>query len=826
MNSHIIKSYMQSSRKSDCVQMPEKEEPVNTGFGSSKFFDYEDEEKKTLNYKGNSHEPKIHKPLTKQEMYDAKQLELSMQKEMYGKTYGNRNPLDLADLSSQQTDLIAVESIPNAERIWNFCVAYCAVAMGRKGTADDTIMIGNNKTTPVGLFYFAALTLFYSIEECTLGRIPPLQRMDYKLREIFYAVSPVNKQGKAYTSKWSQSIESYISNLPYHSYANPLITLAPWEAIDVNGNWTLAPENAKPVITLDDLNEIGPEAFELVQRYFLADDADRNLVAYTMNGPMDNTSMFAVPRNAEESQPVQGFGQFVNETGLPQRDVWLISLGFFDSANKRDGWNAKTVQIGTHHAIYCLLKGDMGVKGSLPTKTQTHAISFSTLVFNDLASFVTAELNSKDDRNLEDILADVTGGNIDFGYLSQISPGEILRYLISIHSRRFWLGSALAAGTPPPASGMQYMGAGSRFLTTQNSDQQMLFSADVEEMAGLSSHRTRDGILAIPCLMTRANRVSCSMESTNPESLKWILDRIYPDFKNINYNYNLKTPVLPEDPVSILNLQAQVCLTSGPKTDDAMQMVSGVVSYLQPYNGIANATGSRDGQRKLMLYLTHFMDDPVIVDDIDSTPLAKIQATLSTQPFDQQHGANVFSALFPVMYGDEETRAAYQVLFWRKYLVEADREYASYRIPVLMQRGHKRASNILAPSEYGAMVAHDTLVQNGGNFVDSIFKDGGWIDTAKMVARGIMDVIAPKAVKSWKGVDTSTAKAVRKAVDEGKIHPMHLAPVTHGAISLRDYCDAVDIVNSDEFQANRRAGLSNNRKGKSQQRKGNYKRKV
>jgi hypothetical protein len=290
------------------------------------------------------------------EILDSKQQALRELLDAYRSKNTKRNPLDFTSLSGQQIDLIPLINEANPQRIWNFCVAYQAVAMGRKGTADDVINIGLNKTTPVGLYYFAALTMFYSIEEVSVGRIPPLQLMDRALAELLYAVSPVNKNGKAYTAVWADSIQDLISSLPYNSYEHELITLAPHESVDINGNPVLA--TTKPLVTLDDIREIGPEAFELTQRYFLQDDYDRNLVAYTRDDEgIQNTAMFAVPRNAQAVNPVNGFGQFVNETPLYQRDLWLTSLSFFRNTTKRDGWSAKTIQLGTHLAIYYLISG-------------------------------------------------------------------------------------------------------------------------------------------------------------------------------------------------------------------------------------------------------------------------------------------------------------------------------------------------------------------------------------------------------------------------------------------------------------------------------------
>jgi len=742
-------------------------------------------------------------------LFDVKQLEMEAEKKRYISMYGHRDPLDISDLSGQQVDLVPINMTALPETVWDFCVGYAAIAMGRKGTATDTINIGINKTTPIGLYYLAALTLFYSIEEASVGRIPPIQRMDKKLREMLYAVAPVNKQGKAYTARWDDSVQDLISTRPYHSFTNPLITLAPHSGAAPNGDPILAPETAKPMITLDDIREIGPEAFELVQRYFLADDGSRELVSYTMEGPMSNTSMFAVPRNASAVNPVKGFGQFVNETGLPQRDVWLISLAFFENTNLRDGWNAKTVQLGTHLALFYLLKGNEH-EIVLPTKSQTHMINFSTLLMNSLGSAITAELNSSDDQDFEDIVTMVTtAGTVDFGYLSRLGIGQLLRHLLAVNARRFWLGSALCTGTPMPDELSTVIGAGSRYLTTNNVDEQVLFGADVEELAGLSSFISMDGILSIPVLTIRGAVSSLNLGPAPAQpDVSWLFNRMFPQFASIPYSYLLAD----DGPENVVQHTTDFCYTTGANTDEAMRTTSAIFSMLQPYNTIADATGSRDGQDRMMLYLTHYLQrEEILPDTVDRTPLFQVNSALSTQPFDPRHTANVFTSLFPVMIGTDSIQSAYQVLLWRKYSIAVEQEYAAYRAPVIFQRGHKRASNIEAPSEWGAFVAHRTMVGEGGNFLDGIFKDGGVLDSAKAIAQGIMDVIAPDKDRNWvrkKGLSLSNRNEVLKAVSDGHIHPMHLAPITHKVIGVQEYVDAVAKIQTPEFQKSRRIANS------------------
>jgi hypothetical protein len=816
---------MQDNTSNEDTQLPEKEKTNSIGAEPSDIeSNYLSEENRMSNIDVGAPPTngKNTRTSDKKLLFDRKQLELDALRADYASKYGERDPLDLSSLSAQQVELIALVCDANPRTIWDFCVGYAAVAMGRKGTADDVVFIGINKTTPVGLFYFAALTLFYSIEECSLGRIPPLQRIEKKLRELFYAISPVNKQGKAYTVSWDDSIFDLVNTLPYNSYTNPLITLAPHEGAQPNGDPILA--TTTPQITLDDIREVGPDAFEKVQRYFLADDGSAELVSYTMDDGMTNTSMFSVPRNATSNVPVRGFGQFVNETSMPQRDVWLMALGFLSNTTDRDGWNAKTVQLGTHHALYYLLQAGINDQRKLPTKTQTHMVNFATLVANDLGSLITAEFNSNDSQNLEDVTAMVLGGTVDFGYISQLTAGQLLRHLLAVHSRRFWLGSALCTGTPMPEFVCEVIGAGSRYLTTNNVDEQVLFGADAEELAGLSSYLSDDGFLSIPVLTIRGRRSTLGY-GQDSNDIAWLFNAMFPQYKATPYDYKFATPG-PGDPADIINHAANLSFTSGQQTDDSMQYVSSVISMLQPYNSVASATGSRDGSVKKMLYLTHFLRAEPVVDNIDRTPLFLLDQMLSTKEFDPRHTANVFTSLFPVMYGTPDNLAAYQTLLWRKYRIEINKTYIDYRAPIMFQRGHKRASNLNAPSEWGAHVYHDTVVGDGGNFMDRIFRDGGWIDSAKLIGRGIMDVIAPKAARSWQGKNLRTAQDVHEAVKAGILHPGHLAPITHGMISAQDYVDAIVKVEHPDFQRARQnqfKNLSGRKRGKRLAKKSNNK---
>jgi hypothetical protein len=779
-------------------ELPEKEETINNGV-------HNDVENGVCNVENNSNElirknpnrPSKKTTDRKELLFDVKQLELEAQRNHYESMYGGRDPLELSDLSGQQIELIPVVCEANVKQIWDFCVGYCAIAMGRKGTADDFIMIGPNRNDPVGLYWFAALTLFYSFEEAIVGRIPPIQRMEEKLREMFWAVAPVNKQGKAYTGFFTDNVLDLMQhNLPYHSFENPLITLAPHVGFQTNGDPVLASNPPGIMFSLDDIREVGPEAFEKVQRYFLADDGDRVLVSYTMDGPLNNTSMFAVPRNTEDVNPVKGFGQFVNETTLSQRDVWLISLGFYTNTKLRDGWNAKTVQLGTHHALYYLLKNDS--MNRLPKKTQTHMINLATLLVNDLGTAIAAEFSAKDDQNMDDVVFMASGtGPVDFGYLSNVTAQDYLRYSLSVHSRRFWLGSALCTGTPMPDEDSTVIGAGSRYLTTNNVDNQVGFLSISEELAALSAFMNPQGILSIPALTIRGTVSSLNLtdEPENP-NMKWLLDIFLPQLSVYPYQYQLAGG-------GTVDHTTDVSYTSGDTTDDSMAHVSSIISMLQPYASVSAASGSRDGQRRMHLDYTHYLTkEEVQKDNVDRTPLFTLESVLSAGPFDPKHMANVFNEIFPVMYGDDSIKPAYQVLLWRKYDVEINRVYLDYRAPIIFARGHKRASNILGPSEWGAMNAHSTLACEGGNFMDVFMKGGRLFNSAKLIGEGILDIVAPNLSKALfkKGVRLTSEDAVHKAVRDGELHSSHLAPVAMGFVGLNEYNKAIDEVHNPAFR--------------------------
>lgn len=130
---------------------------------------------------------------------------------------------------------VPIEMFPNHEAIWNFCVAYSATAMTRRANPDEMIQIAAGQ---IGIYYMAAVTLFYSIEEASAGRIPPIQMLSEELRDMLYATAPTNKGNKSWVVSWEDyDILSLINSLPYGSYQNPGITLAPWTgAVSLQGN--------------------------------------------------------------------------------------------------------------------------------------------------------------------------------------------------------------------------------------------------------------------------------------------------------------------------------------------------------------------------------------------------------------------------------------------------------------------------------------------------------------------------------------------------------------------------------------------------------------
>ena len=720
-------------------------------------------------------------------LFDAAELILEQERAYYGSRLDVDDPLSLSDVSYNQVNLIPIVMTANYQKIWDFCVGYAAVAMGRKGTADDTITIASGQ---IGLFYFAAVTLFYSIYECTVGAIPPLQRISLELRDLFQAIAPVNKNGRAYSTTWAQDIDTLIKNLPYNSFTNSSITLAPHTATE-NAQGQILLLTTIPNITLDDVLEVGPDAFEKVQRYFLANKFDQmKLVSYTMDGPWYfNTSAFPVTRSTSMPTPIRGVTQVLNEVSLPVRDHWLIMLGFFNSGSdtKREGWTAKTVQQGTHLALYRILKGASETAvDKLANKALVHMINYNLAMSQDLGAFVSADFNSATDDTIKDLDDSLV---VDHGYLSQITAGEYLTYSLSCQTRRFWLASALCAGTPMPDANSTVIGAGSAYLTKGQMDNVVGFMGTIEDMAANSSF-LENGVLQIPVLTMRGPKQTVDPVNPGSSSALYYLNELYPSTVSAvpkTYDFLPYTTGLTDTLDLTYNALAPVCFTQGSTIKVAIDIASSIISSLQANVIVGSATGSRDGPRTKHLWLTHYMNGPADPVGYDVSVSLNVVQLLSTEVCNPREMATVLTRFFPVMFGNLDSIGAYQAIYGRCNAVEVDLPYLEYRGPTIMSCAHKRAANMLSPAEQEAHVFHDVILGEGGNFIDMFFKNGNWVSAAENIAAGLGSLISPQFGKKVKGVVGKAGKAIHEAFKSNKIHSAHYAPISHGFISLNDY---------------------------------------
>jgi len=700
--------------------------------------------------------------------------------------------LEVASDTYPQIDLIPIQMTAQPDSIWNFCVAYCSAAMTRRAQPEETINLLNGQ--PVGLYYLAALTLFYSIEEASLGRIPPIQMMSPQLAELFYEVAPINKKGKAYTPVFDDDIVDLIHTRPYFSFENRPISLAPHTGLILPSGLPQI-SNVIPLIGLDDLREQGPLAFEKVQRYFLGKE-NPDLVPYTPGSGNSTGAMFAAFRDLTTSRPVRGVSQVVNEIALPQRAYKWVSLAFFAAANSRDGWTTRTVQKGTHLAIIYLMTGKDY------KKCITHMINLSTITADALANFIVAEVNSDPDFSIEDLTQQVP---YDPGFLSQMTPGQLLSVVLAIASRRFWLSSACCAGTPMMANSVEVIGAGSQYITSFQVDTAMSFQTSNEQLADLSRFEDTSQVLHLPVLVIKGRRQVTNYWNPGSDSILNNLIALYPQADVISYA--MKSP-LPGDLPSVLDLDVNnpVCFTLGPAVDRAIRVYSNTAAALQGSNAISVGTDGRDGTGSRSCFITHYIEFKAQgVNSVDTTPIQNVQFILSKKRFSGKTISTQLNHLFPVMYEQydplmttDSSLPAFQTLTYSDHAAAVDVDYYDMRASTWAANGHKLAANALMPSGVPLYSAHRIIMDEGGNFVDSFFKGGQWVNTASLISKGIMSLVAPELADSVSDVVGKGARAVHDMFSGGKgkskLSALHLAPVTNGFVSKREYVSHIDFL--------------------------------
>lgn len=670
---------------------------------------------------------------------------------------------------------VVVEVFPNPNEIWDFCVAYCLSAMARRQDPTELITIAAGD---IGVYYMAALTLFYSIEEASAGRIPPIQMMSKELRDMLYAAAPTNLLNRAWVVNWDEyDLLSLINSLPYNSYKNPGLTLAPLlKTEDLTGRTNI--ETVKLNVTFEDLNEVGPQAFEIVQRYLLGDFGNKRLYPYTEDGDTTNIAMFAFSRDPNAVNPVDGFRQVVLEAPLKQRDIAYYSLNFFgDNIGRRDGWSPRTAQISTIPMMNLIMNGSEKVPKNV--KYQTHMINFQTILYNFLTQAVSAVYNSRDDRTIQGV---INAGTLSDGYLDTATAGQIITAVLQWASRRLCMYSAWAAGTIMPEENCTVIGAGSRYMTFQYVDNYHTFLPLIEQLAGTSAFLDAyDDLMAIPVLVSRGDLQSLDYNALGGNSLTSVLYQLYPQLAPPGVSYNL--PVQGQLPDVIdFSSAATVSLTSGSSPRLAGDIVNDIVSSLQAYCAIGDAVGSRDGSYHKGLYITHYLSDDIDGMGFDITALQQVTAVLATCPVTSKSIATSLSCFAPVMYGPANGNliGAYQVLYSRNNSIRVDEEYRSYRAAREVADGHKRAANINAPDEYSTHIAHRTYIGEGGAFFSLLAKGGKILDTGSKLFGHVLDLLAPEAAKKLNGYIERGKKGMQELVGRHPHLMVHFDPVSHG----------------------------------------------
>lgn len=714
--------------------------------------------------------------------------------------------LEIASDTYPQIDLIPIQMTALPNNMWDFCVAYCSAAMSRRAQPRETIDLLNGQ--PVGLYYLAALTLFYSLEEAALGRIPPIQMMSPQLAELLYEVAPINRKGKAYTPIFDNDILSLIQSRPYHAYENPNISIAPHTGLILPSGLPQV-ANTIPSITLADINEQGPLAFEKVQRYFLGSENPK-LVPYTPGSGSSSGAMFAAYRDYNSNSPIRGVSQVVNEVSLPQRDYMWTSLAFFAPSESREGWSTRTVQRGTHLAIVYLMTGKVF------KKCITHMINLATINADVLANFIVAEVNSNVDFTMDDL---AQAAPFDPGFLSQMTPGQLLNSVLAIASRRFWLSSASCAGTPMMARGVEVIGAGTHFITDFQVDTVMSFQTCNEQLADLSRFEDNTGVLHLPVLVMRGSKQATNYWFSGTESILENLRALYPQAGATSYN--MKAPGTNGLP-NILDIDTaqSVCWTLGPAIDVALRVFSSTASSLQGNNAISVGTDGRDGTGSRSCFITHYISFPPNFDPsgVDTTPIQNVQFILSRQRFNGKTISTQLNHLFPVMYEQYNPNTgtsfrtslpAFQTLTYSTHAAAVDIDYYDMRASTCVASGHKLAANALMPSGLPLYYSHRIMLDEGGNFVDSFFRNGKWVDTASLISKGIMNLVAPELADSVSKMVSKGGKALHGLVTgngkKGSLSALHLAPVTNGFISQHKYLNHVDelekLIESGEYRS-------------------------
>jgi hypothetical protein len=702
----------------------------------------------------------------------------------------DEDPLQLAEITYQDTTLVPLIVNANIENIWDWCVGYCAIAMARRGDAKEMFNIGTPGPNPVGLYYFTAVSIFYNIYLSSTGEVPILQMVSKEFRNLMHAASAVTKNERAYTVEWPNDILTIIQSLPFNSFTNPLITLAQQTgAEDALGRPILA--TGIPVLTLPILDQFGGDAFEIVQRYFLfTDGGEPNLVPITQSTSyFTNTSMFAVRKTSDGDSPVNGVYQVINETFLPNKDYWLIALGFYSSADKlREGWQTKTIQRGTHLALMRLLQDGGSV--TKVNKVRHNMINLSLFSMRTLGALISAEYQARDQRTNQEIV-----GSIDFGFLSTITPGQFMAWATMALSRRFNLAAAMQAGTPPIDPSCTVFGAGSRYLTTMSVDQGLGPRCSTESLGDLSAFYSLDGTqLDLPMPVIRGDKLSASFQ-LGTENLRPLFNLLFPSQASGGGAYEMAAPGPLELPSTMSFLFTDAYAScNGSAAKGSLEAMNGMLTVLQAQLSISTLNANRDGPKSHHLNMCHYLADNPPTFGYDTSYLNNTLFLLSRGKLNGKELDTRYTSFVPVMYGDVQQVPSFQVLYDLNHRTNIQVPYLEFCQGVIEQFGHKRGSAPWSGDNSDLHYFRSTIMGNGGNFMSSLLAPDGIVHSgAKLLADGLLGWLFPK--KGGKGsaakaIQGKSPKEIETMVQKGSLHPAFLDVVGHGLVSHNDFMSA------------------------------------
>jgi len=697
----------------------------------------------------------------------------------------------IEDASYPEITMIRPYCLLSATKVWQACLTVANMALVKRGDPSQFITLLNGQ--PISVFYMAALALAHSIFQTATGQIPTLLMNPPVINDLLTAVLPTTRGGIFYEFDIDTPFETLITNLsgnfPYASPVNPLITIAPFTGVDDPQGRAII-NNVIPAVTINDIVEVGGEAWETILQWMFGQHYQDLLQRYdSESNYTKNASAFAffrvVPLAVNALQNVQVAS---SEVSIPMKDIWIVALQLNDESAwlTREGWNNRTVMLGTHEFGMALAYGHRKGKTA---RTETPMVNFSTMVAQALIALGAGE------NILVNATPDGSNNYPGDGPTSIMTTGDFLTALLMTFSRRYNFYSAMYTGSIPPENNVRLIGSGSRFVTTMNTDQCIIAQNVIEDLADMMLNRETSGLVQLPYPMVRGTRVT--IDPITPS----ITNNLVPLYsaveqwtsQYVDWAFNpAGVNDLPDD----INFNAVgFSYTAGANSKQAILNMTSAHQMIQAFMHIGNAVGNDNELCSRNLHITHLFNEDIDQQQgIDITVGQTVEFFSSSVPIDQRKVCNFLQRMFPVFYLDDNKHPAYQAIYKQFISAPVDQIYAKYRLSHTVLFAHRQAGTGYEGA-IGELV--ETVSGEGGNFVEHYrTKDGQWAGIASMLGEGLGSLISPQLGRLGGALFGIGGKAISKMLHTGRPIPI-LAPVMHGLIDKHEMISLAEVYHSE-----------------------------